>query len=860
MWAAATGLLLLATRGAEAAIVIDVSEEAPAPSIFSVYEQNEREGVPNYITEDLLLVTYSLIRVRVAKAIERERYLPQLERLVAGLREAVEKSAGKDAASRANRDFLAVLEALLAGRSEVTGGGDAKRAQAELDLVLAANEIAPSPLWGYRMDYGQFLPRGHYEGDEALTRYFRTMRYAGAALFAVKPSRATGVSRSLARRMAQQAEQLARSIDADAALSAARQALLANLAWRFGPAEDITLAAVLAVPPKPARSHAVRLFEYAKAEEMLPSILGGVVERSRLPKDLSALEALAGWRLLPQRRTVDYAAFQRLVYDGTGAFEGDAEAEETPFGLALIDGQAVKAFPLLDELMSLWGSDDASAALVKDGETAFAGYEEATVRAQHALAEATGLAALHQQLFQTGFAQPTSPERRTALRAFWTWQRYSALLYAKQSYTPAGKGLPASRHRGARIEPSLALYQSLARIVGGHRHTTPHPSWNAFAETLEKVIDVASRQSLLGHPTAEDEHFLNGLPAEIKQAAGGGDWPIVVDVHVDPGSGQVVQAATGLASVAARAVAGDASQRWAATTRIRGARFTQHEFKRPLAERLTDAKWRETLTQAVSAAGKVRGEAGHRALIVGVSVHAHASVGNLLGVLPGTRHDVVAMRDGAELLGFRARNIRTLQDEHATLAAFRRELQRLAQATYRDGDRVLIYFSGHGGQVPDDDSDEADGLDEVLVFHDARIVDGKVRGVLRDDELGNLVDAIPNDDVLVLIDTDHSAGLVDADGLTKPGHILLSAVAEDEITVAEAEGHLFTVAITDAIKAACVNGKLTADELRTAAAQGSRDHSIPSTPTLHGAPGMLTQNLFLPGSKCFHSRQGDDGK
>ena len=595
-WAAAVGLTLLASQPALASIVGEkVSVAAYAPSIFSVYEQNAREGVPNYITEDLLLVSYGLIRVHVAKTIERERYLPQWERLVAGLREALASGAGKDAASSANRDYLAVLDALLAGRNDAKGSADAKRAKKELDLVLAANELARSPLWGYRIDYGQFLPRGHYEGDEALTRYFRATRYAGAALFAVKPSRATGVSKALAKRMARQAEQLARLIDGDAELSATRQALLANLAWRFGPAEDLTLAAVLAVSPQPTRTHAARLFERAKAQDMLPRILGGVVEKSRLRKGVSPRETLAGWRLLPQRRTVDYAAFQQLVFDSTGPFEGETTAEETPFGLALIDGQAVKGFPLLAELMWLWGSGHARDALKEGGESAFAGYQEAADRARQALANATGLAALHQQLLQTGLAQPENAERLTALRAFWTWQRYAAVLYAKQSYTPAGKGLPASRARGASIEPSLALYQSLAQVVEGHREHTPHPSWDAFAAALNEVINVASRQQvLLGHPTAEDERFLNGLDADLKRATGVGDSPIVVDVHVNASSGQVVQEATGFAKVAELYGA-------------RGARFTQYEFKRPLAERLTDAKWREMLAQVFAGAGDAAG-------------------------------------------------------------------------------------------------------------------------------------------------------------------------------------------------------------------------------------------------------------
>ena len=570
--------------------------EDPAPSIFSLYERNEREGVPNFITEDLLLASYGLVRATVGKSLERERYLPQLQRLVRGLRAALADASADDAASDANRDYLAVLAALLDGRGEAAGAAKPDRAQAELALVLAASEIAASPLWGYRMDYGQFLPRGHYEGDEALERYFRAVRYAGAALFAVKPSRATGVKRGQARRMARQADQLARLLEADAELAATYAELLANPAWRFGPAEDLSAAAVLAVPAKPTRTYAARLFMHAQEQGMTPRIAGGIVERKRLEKGSTALDVLTGWRLLPQRRTADYAAFQRLVFDGTGVHQGGSESgdgapDDAPFGLGLIDGETVKAFPLLGELMCLYGSMESCEALAQRGEMSFAGYREALDRARAELAEARGLAALHRELLQTGLQDSARHARRTALRAFWTWQRHASVLYAKQSYTPAGKGLPAAQPRtGARVEPSLALYQSLARVVEGHRRFTPHEAWDAFAEMLARIARIASRQ-LLGAVAAEDERYLNGLDRTLERITGGSDMPIVVDVHVEPSSGQVLEEATGWAAVVQTGAA-------------RGARFTQCEFKHPLGDRLTDAKWRDLL-----AAGELSGSA-----------------------------------------------------------------------------------------------------------------------------------------------------------------------------------------------------------------------------------------------------------
>ena len=564
-------------------------------SMFSVYERNRREGVPNFVTEDLLLASYGLIRVSVGKSLERDRYLPQVRDLVTSLAARLDAENVDDRGTTANRDYLAVLAALIDGQQKVSTVS--ARAQAELDLVLEADEIKASPLWGRRMDYTQLRPRGHYQGDEDLERYFRTVRYAGAVLFAIKASRATGVGKRLAVRMSSQARRLAQAIDEDPALSALHAELLRELAWRFGPPEDIPNQALLEVEAEPAKSYGQRLLQLTRTNGLQPRILSGVVDRSRLEKGVTVGDALTGWRLLPQRRTPESAAFQQLVFDGTGDYQGRSGTDggNAPFALAMIDGRAVKGFPLLAELMSAWGGGAGGRNLVEPGETAFAGYEEAFGRARQELAAATGLAALHQQFMQAGLGgratlAPDAAEaqdRLTAMRAFWTWQRYASLLYAKQSYTPTGKGLPLDQPRaGAWLEPSLTLYQALARVVEGHRAFTPHPSWDAFAALLARALDISSKELLLGAPTRRDEAFLNGLDAELKALAGGHDRPIVVDVHTNPASREVLQEATGWARVVFWKRDGKTA---------RGARLTQCEFKQPMADRLTDAQWRELL-------------------------------------------------------------------------------------------------------------------------------------------------------------------------------------------------------------------------------------------------------------------------
>ena len=265
--------------------------------------------------------------------------------------------------------------------------------------------------------------------------------------------------------------------------------------------------------------------------------------------------------------------------------------------------------------------------------------------------------------------------------------------------------------------------------------------------------------------------------------------------------------------------------------------------------------------------------AEHRALIVGVGKHQDSSMD-----LPGIGLDTTMMRAAAELLGFPARNIRTIQDGKATLQAFRRELQGLAAASYGADDRVLIYFSGHGTHVPDNNGDEADNKDEALVLHDTRVADGQLRNFLRDDEFGELLGNI-SANVLVLVDACHSGsatksfptigerghpkyfrnpgaaygggGSVHARSLVptpRANHVLLSAAADNELAQATSHGSAFTLGVSEAIKSARGQGKLTPKELQQTAARRITELVQPGevhTPQLDGHQPLLSQNLFF---------------
>src|SRR5204863_464530 len=97
------------------------------------------------------------------------------------------------------------------------------------------------------------------------------------------------------------------------------------------------------------------------------------------------------------------------------------------------------------------------------------------------------------------------------------------------------------------------------------------------------------------------------------------------------------------------------------------------------------------------------------------------------------------MRQMLELVhGFAPHDIVTLTDQAATRAAILRAIETHLIAPAAAGDIVFFFYAGHGSQVRNTRSDEADQLDESIVPADSR------RGApdIRDKELRRLFNRI----------------------------------------------------------------------------------------------------------------------
>lgn len=74
-------------------------------------------------------------------------------------------------------------------------------------------------------------------------------------------------------------------------------------------------------------------------------------------------------------------------------------------------------------------------------------------------------------------------------------------------------------------------------------------------------------------------------------------------------------------------------------------------------------------------------------------------------------------------------------------------------------DKFVFYFSGHGTFGPDlDPIDEADGVDEYIVPHDA--LSNSAANNIRDDEFEIIIRSLPTKNVLVVLDSSFSGGMI----------------------------------------------------------------------------------------------------
>jgi len=569
----------------------------PAPEgMFELYEQNRTQGIPNYITEDFILLAYCMILNETVTGLEETVLYPEFQGLINEMIKKLKAQKAQDDVTGANLDYLNVLACLLSGKETA---GVSKAVTDELKRIREAKEIALSDMMKQKIDYSQFRVRGKYSRTKKLARYFQAMKYAGTVLFPVLESRATGITAEQADFLTGQALALVRLIHGDKSLLKRCQTVESSFSRVFGPPDDLTREdySDVASKLKKAELPQIRkaLLEHARKTGRQPAILSGFVDVKALEKGVKSEDVLTGWRLMPQRFTPDSAAFQQLVYDQVKTYKG----KKKPFSLSVIGDKPVKGFPSGLELMALLGSEEAGRRLDESDERNYEGYEKAASEAGKILSQPSGMSSDHLGMLEywlnrgrTSDLKGGESRRLNTCLAFWTYNRYISILYTKQSYTAAAKSftLPDERET-AWLEPAAELYLHLQNQVGSliseMREGDYQKRLNAFLTVLRRCHDISSAEIRKTPLKKEDIAFLNDLDAVLLRMIGAKDQPIVVDVHTEPNSGQVLEEGLGYPESVEKEINGK---------KARGALFRYYEFRHPMKDRLTGEKWRLILT------------------------------------------------------------------------------------------------------------------------------------------------------------------------------------------------------------------------------------------------------------------------
>jgi len=601
--------------------------------IYEIYKSAKDRGDPIFVTTDALLHAYHILYDYTLRSAEINHFVSDLQGLNSPMWEIAAKqylaATGEvQEAARRNLAFFSVATLLLnpipEGNTLPTildfslASNVVDDVQAELDLIEAHQGFAESPIFGYREDYSQYVPRGHYTRNETFERYFKAMMWYGRMMFRLKP----GDSPELIKVGRMETRQ---AILIVAALQNAQVRWQSALAvWEriyeptvffVGQTDDLNIYdyGQLVREVYGDQLTSADLEDEAKLDEFIeqamtlrpPRIVSSYVTDLEKPEDVTK-----GFRFMGQRFIPDSYIFQQLVYDKVGT-QTDPRLFPKGLDVTAVLGSA-RAYEILLDVY---------------GEGRYANYQEQVEKLREEFGQLppeqwvenlywSWLYALRPLLEVKGEGYPVFMQNQSwvdkDLNSFlgsWTELRHDTILYAKQSYTMKATGMmPQPEAAKGYVEPQPEVYARLAALAkqmrtGLEGRGLLDAEYSDKLERLESLLlslKTIAEKELSGEVLSEEEYelvrniggILEGITtfsAQVQeQITSEADerMAIVADVHTDVNTGQVLEEGVGDAFLIY--VIAPVEGQLAAT---QGGVFSYYEFTQPMDDRLTDEAW-----------------------------------------------------------------------------------------------------------------------------------------------------------------------------------------------------------------------------------------------------------------------------
>jgi hypothetical protein len=166
-----------------------VLARAAHDQLFQVYDQNQYQYIPDFITTDLYLQVLHIYLSGLMKKIEEESMVPLVTELLTGLdRQALDMKTTNPKVQSALKWAQTYLAVALTSMTNETASVDPsmkKMFDDEISKVRDAQGIGSDFLQRGLFNYSQFKPRGNYTKTDRLKRYFRCVKWLSSAPFLV---------------------------------------------------------------------------------------------------------------------------------------------------------------------------------------------------------------------------------------------------------------------------------------------------------------------------------------------------------------------------------------------------------------------------------------------------------------------------------------------------------------------------------------------------------------------------------------------------------------------------------------------------------------------------------------------------
>jgi len=165
---------------------------AGVAQIYDIYKQGKDRNTPLFITTDSVLHAYHILYDYVLRGVELGNLIAAAKGLSASmLVAATAVPGGAGAAEGIGARDAGLLHCCGQIARCVTAVPADVRTVVERNwpLIEAHQGYADSPLFGYKEDYSQYAPRGHYTRNDQFKAYFKAMMWYGRIGFRLQPGK-----------------------------------------------------------------------------------------------------------------------------------------------------------------------------------------------------------------------------------------------------------------------------------------------------------------------------------------------------------------------------------------------------------------------------------------------------------------------------------------------------------------------------------------------------------------------------------------------------------------------------------------------------------------------------------------------